>query len=256
MFAVFTVWLLPAYSEELTGRSIISEQQKRHLADNEFSAVELTITDRKGKEKKQEMVIYLSKIDGKTKSLIQYLAPANIRGVGLLTWEQEGDHEDDQWMYLSAARKVKRIAGGNKKNQFMGTDMAFEDMRVEDMETHAYALLENETVSGKPCWKIEATPSTEKEKKESGYGKRIMWVDQSNYYTLKMDFFDHHDRHIKTALFDDVRHMNDTLFRSFKITWERHRKKTSTTMIYGTIDIDSHHKNSLFTQSYMKRPVR
>ena len=263
LFWIITViWLgicpgiCPALAGEVTGRSIIEEQQRRHLADNEFSKVDLTLIDRKGKEKHQKMVIYLSKTKGKTKTLIQYIAPANIRGVGLLTWEQGKDKEDDQWLYMSASRSIKRIAGGSKKNQFMGTDMAFEDMRPENTDTHEYTLMDDETIFERKCWKIEAIPSTEKEKKDSGYGKRVMWVDQSNYFTLKVDYYDHHGRHIKTAVFEDVRPLTGQLYRSFKVTWSRIRHKTRTVMVYEKIDLDVLHKDIIFTKNYMKRPVK
>lgn len=244
------------WTGDLTGRQIVEEQQDRHIADNEYSDVDLTLKDRKGKEKQQEMVIYTAKKDGKTKTLIQYHSPANIRGVGLLTWEQGKDKDDDQWLYMSASRSTKRIAGGSKKNQFMGTDMAYEDMRPENLDTHEYTLVGEEIVGDKNCWKIESLPSTKKEKQDSGYGKRVMWVDQTNYMTLKVDFYDHHDRHIKVALFEDIRPMSGKLFRSFQVTWNRIRQKTTTIMAYGKIDLDTKHKDILFTQNYMKRPIR
>ena len=250
-------WMVSmVWAGDLTGRQIIEEQQDRHIADNEYSDVNLTLVDRKGKEKHQKMVIYTSKKEGKTRTLIQYHAPANIRGVGLLTWEQGKDKDDDQWLYMSAARSTKRIAGGSKKNQFMGTDMAFEDMRPENLDTHKYTLVGEEMMGDKNCWKIESFPSTEKEKKDSGYGKRVMWVDQSNYMTLKVDYYDHHDRHIKIALFEDIRPMSGKLFRSFKVTWNRIRQKTTTIMDYKKIDLDTRHKDIMFSQNYMKRPIR
>lgn len=242
-------------ADDLTGRQIIEEQQNRHTADNEFSDVTLILVDRKGKEKHQHMVIYTLKNQAKTKSLIQYLGPANIRGVGLLTWEQ-GDREDDQWLYMSASRSFKRIAGGCKKNQFMGTDMAFEDLRAENLDVHEYIRRPDNTIADQKCWVIEAIPSTEMEKKLSGYGKRELWIDQSNFYPVKVDFFDPHGRHTKTATFEDVRPVKGKLYRSFKVTWDRVRQKTSTIMAYEKIDLDTPNKNGLFTQNYMKRPIR
>lgn len=251
------VWgFAPAGAEDLTGRQIVEEQQNRHVADNEMAKVALTLIDRKGKEKHQEMVIYTSKKEGKTRSLIQYHAPANIRGVGLLTWEQGEDQDDDQWMYMSASKATKRIAGGSKKNQFMGTDMAFEDMRPENLDTHEYTLKGEEAVDANPCWKIEAVPSTDREKEESGYGKRIMWVDKAHYFTLKVEYFDHHDRHIKTALFEEIKPMGGQLFRSFKVTWKRLSQKTSTIMDYQDIDLETRHTDMMFTKNYMTRPIR
>lgn len=248
--------LVPAAAADLTGRGIIEEQQDRHSADNEMSTIQLILIDRKGKEKHQKMVMYTAKKEGKTKSLIQYHEPANIRGVGLLTWEQGEDKDDDQWMYMSASKSTKRIAGGSKKNQFMGTDMAFEDMRPENLDTHEYTLVGEEEMAGNLCWRIEAVPSTEREKKESGYGKRIMWVDKATYYTLKVDYFDHHERHIKTAVFEEIKPMRGNLFRSFKVTWTQIRQKTATIMEYTDIDLETEHTDMMFSKNYMKRPVR
>ncbi len=245
-----------AVAEELTGRSILEEQERRHVSEYEFGEVAMTLIDRNGKKSQREIRVYHLERDEKSKILIQFLEPANISGTGLLTWEMEGGKEDDQWLYLPAARVVKRIAGGGKKNQFMGTDLAYEDLRLEDLDSHKYTLMGEETVSGRKCWKIEALPATEYEKKTSGYGKRIMYVDQGHYFQIKIDFFDHHDRHVKTALFEDIRQVKGQLYRPYNITVDRIRKKTSTIMIRKTVDIDTPRKDVIFTQSYMKRPVK
>lgn len=114
----------------------------------------------------------------------------------------------------------------------MGTDMAFEDMRPENLDTHTYTLTGEDLVFNRKCWIIESAPASEREKKESGYGLRMMWVDQSNYYTLKVKYYDHHSRHMKTAIFEDIRQLDTKLFSSFKVTWSRIRQKTKTIMTY------------------------
>ncbi len=258
LWIVLVIWggLSVGAAGELTGKNIIEEQQNRHIIDHEFSQVNLTLVDRMGKEKHQKLVIYAVKKEGKTKTLIQYHTPAKLHGVGLLTWEQGKDKEDDQWLYLSASRSTKRIAGGSKKNQFMGTDLAFEDMRPENLDAHEYTLVGEENIFNHKCWKIQAIPATEKEKKISGYGKRIMWVDQSNYFTLKVDFYDLHDRHIKTAVFENVRNLSGQVFRSYTARWQRIRQKTTTIVTYEKIDITTSHKDIIFTKNYMKRPIK
>jgi len=138
-----------AFAGELTGRSILEEQERRHVSEYEFGEVAMTLIDRNGKESQREIRVYHLERDERSKILIQFLEPANISGTGLLTWEMEGGKEDDQWLYLPAARVVKRIAGGGKKNQFMGTDLAYEDLRVEDLDSHKYTLMGKETVSGR-----------------------------------------------------------------------------------------------------------
>ncbi len=259
IFLVFTLVLgfaITASAGELTGRAILEEQDRRHVSDNELGDLEMTLINRKGKESKRLTRAHHIKKDGQSKILIQFLTPANISGVGLLTWEHGEGKEDDQWLYLPAAKSVKRIAGGGKKNQFMGTDLAYEDLRFEDLDSHEYKLLGEDTVSGRKGWKIEALPSTDEEKQTSGYGKRILWVDQENYFQLKIEFYDHSDRHVKTILFEDNRQMKGLLYRSFKATVERHKKKTTTILVVKKIDVEAKNENLIFTQNYMKRPVK
>jgi len=82
-------------------------------------------------------------------------------------------------------------------------------------------------------------------------------VDQDQYFQIKIDFYDHHDRHVKTALFEDIRQVKGQLYRPYKVTAvERIRKKTSTILLRKTLDIDTPRNDVLFTQSYMKRPVK
>ena len=242
-------------AEKLTGRSILEEQNKRHVSDNESGEMAMTLIDRKGKESQRKVKAYHLKKDDKSKILIQFLEPANISGTGLLTWEQTEGKEDDQWLYLPASRAVKRIAGGGKKNQFMGTDLSYEDLQFEDLDRHKYTLMGEETLSGQKCWKIEAVP-TENEKKNTGYGKRIMYVDQGNYFQLKIDYYDNSGRHIKTALFEDIRPEKGQMHRPYKVTMTRIRKKTSTIIITTKIDLETPTKDATFTQNYMKRPVK
>lgn len=255
--AIFSGLSFPVAGAELTGRSILEEQERRHVSGNELSEMDMTLIDRKGKESQRKVRVHHLKKDDQSKILIQFLEPAKIAGVGLLTWEQGKGKEDDQWLYLPASKSVKRIAGGGKKNQFMGTDLAYEDLRFEDLDSHEYKLVGEETVSGKKCWKIEAYPSTEDEKKTSGYGKRIMWVDQEIYFNLKVEFYDHSGRLIKTAVFEDIRKIKDQLYRPYKATVTRVVKKTSTVLVTTKDEVDAGGiQENIFTQTYMKRPIK
>ena len=82
-----------------------------------------------------------------------------------MTWQQQS-REDDQWLYMPAlGEKLKRIAGGGKKNYFMGTDFSYEDLRNEKLDDHTYHLIKEETLEGKNCYLIEALPANEEEKR-------------------------------------------------------------------------------------------
>ena len=160
----------------------------------------MTLIDPTGKEKERELQILSSSDEaGLSKVLIKFLAPPDIRNTGLLTWEQPGDKEDDQWLYLPATRTPKRIASSGKKGSFMNTDLAYEDLRPEDLDAHTYNVLREEDLGGQKCWVIEALPSTDKEKLESGYGKRVFWVRKDLYLTVQTEFYNKSDKLLQTA---------------------------------------------------------
>src|SRR5574341_1158535 len=127
--------------EQLTGRQIMEKQKQLHESKDEDFKQDMQLIDRNGNVSKREVANYYLKTPEKlTKTMIIFLAPADVRGTGLLTWEQKA-REDDQWLYLPASGKERRIAASGKKNKFMGTDFAYEDLRPENLDTHTYNLL-------------------------------------------------------------------------------------------------------------------
>ena len=160
--------------------------------------------------------------------LIKFLAPADIRNTGLLTWEQPGDKEDDQWIYLPATRTPKRIASSGKKGAFMNTDLAFEDLRPEDLDAHTYNVLREEDLGGQKCWVIEALPSTDKEKLESGYGKRVFWVRKDLHLTVQTEFYNKSDKLLKRQTFSDLVNVGGEMWRAKRVRVETLDRKTAT----------------------------
>ena len=96
----------------------------------------------------------------------------------------------------------------------MGTDLAYEDLRPEDLDAHTYNVLREEDLGGQKCWVIEAVPSTDKEKLESGYGKRVFWVRKDMYLTVQTEFYNRSDKLIKRATFSDLANVGGDVWRA------------------------------------------
>lgn len=230
--------LSPAGASALTGREIVKEQQTRHESRSEVTLSTMVVESRPGDARTRRLVVQTDKdANNASRSLLKYLEPRDIRNVGLLTWQQPGDADDDQWMYLAASGQTKRIVGGAKKNAFMGTDLAFEDMRPEDMEVHDYTLTGEETVDGQATWVIEAVPSTEAEKRDSGYAKRIFWIRQDNYMTVRTSFRDRRDRELKTATVENLEHISGDMWRGNRTVYTTVRSGSVTTSTVDSRDI-------------------
>ncbi|MDM8541075.1 outer membrane lipoprotein-sorting protein [Desulfococcaceae bacterium HSG9] len=279
IMAVFCGIPFPGVAEELTGNSIIEEMRKRHTVDNELNEIAMTLIDRNGQEIRQSIRIHFSKNDGENTSRyltsVQYLSPANIRGVELLTHGQKKGKPDEQWMYLPADRSFKQISGNSTIRQFIGPDIAFEDIRLDNLDGHEFKLIGEDFLFGRKAWKIatnsvcngdwdapsdadvgkinpvSTTYGLKEKADDSPYGKLIIWVDQVHYYPLKIEFYSPNPnvRHVKTVLFEDIRQIKGPLHRSFKITWKRIRQNTSTVLLCRKIEVDVPNKDTAFSRN-------
>lgn len=252
---VASLFLLSAASfssAEMTGREIMEKQKSLHEVKDQKEAHLMKLVNKKGKVRKRKMLTYAMKTaSGVNRSMLVFMAPKDIRGTGLLTWEQK-DRDDDQWLYLPASKKEKRISSSGKKNRFMGTDFAYEDMRPEDLDAHKYSLLGSEVIDGNDCYVIEALPATAKEKKESGYSKRSIWVRKDIFFTVKADFYNKRGRLFKTQKNIKLTKVTDRAWRSNLIVMKDLKKKHETHLAVKKRVVNTGLKENLFTLRKLK----
>ncbi len=148
--------------------------------------MKMTLINAAGLESQRKMVMLVREFQGEgDKTLITFKFPRDIKGTGLLTYEHL-DTADDQWLYLPALKRVKRIASANKTGSFVGSEFSYEDISSHQPEKYTYRYLREDLDNGIPVWVIDQYPKDLK----SGYTKIITWVDQSNYQTVKQEYFD------------------------------------------------------------------
>lgn len=181
-------WLLvltPTTVSAQSASEIMQRQRERHRVRDEDEVLVTTLIDRNGNQK-QRKVARRSRtgLDDLNKILVRFLAPRDVENTGLLTWEAK-DGNDDQWLYLPATRRVKRVATSGKKDKFMGTEFAYEDLRAEGIGLNTYTLLGQESIDGQECWVVQAVPASEQQARDSGHTRRTLWVRTDNYVTVK-----------------------------------------------------------------------
>jgi uncharacterized protein len=183
---------------------------------------------------------------------VRFLAPRDVENSGLLIWEAK-DGDDSQWLYLPAVKKAKRIASSAKKNRFMGTDLAFEDLRPESLGVHDYKLLGSESIDGHDCWIIEATPATEKQASESGYSKRKLWVRKDNYWAVKREYYDKRDKLEKVQTDRKIKQIKGTVWRADEVEMQDVQNGTKTIVTIERRVQDQGLKDSFFTETELAR---
>ncbi|MFQ5902436.1 MAG: outer membrane lipoprotein-sorting protein [Candidatus Binatia bacterium] len=250
---IFCLPMLSTAGAEMTGRQIMEKQEELHEAKDEEFRQDMLLIDRHGNTRKRDVVNYfLKKSNGLNKTVIIFLAPADVRKTGLLTWEQK-DRDDDQWLYLPAMRKAKRIASSGKKNKFMGTDFAYEDLRPEDLDAHTYNLIGSEKIAGQDCYVVEALPATKKEKRESGYSKKKFWVRKDIFFTIKKEFYNKQGQLEKESMDEDLEKISGSMWRSKKVTMKDLKAKHQTVLITTSRKINKGVPERKFTLRELKK---
>ncbi len=169
--------------------------------------LKIRIVDRRGGERKRELMIYLKKYpEDRSRTIVFFEAPPDVKGVGFLQWASPHD-KDEQWLFVPELKRVRQISGGAKRESFVGTDFSFNDLAImsqiidwTEADAHA-ALLRDEDVDGHPCQVIEFTPGT----KDFGYGKIVIWVRNDDSVIVKYSMHDTAGRQEKVLTLGDVR---------------------------------------------------
>ncbi|MEW5733865.1 MAG: outer membrane lipoprotein-sorting protein [Thermodesulfobacteriota bacterium] len=180
-----------APSLEAQAREIM---QKVHDRDDGKTAVmeqEMILIDKKGGQRVRRIKSYGKDFGKDSYSIMFFLEPADVRDTSFLTYDyDQEDKDDDQWLYLPALKKVKRIASKDKDGSFMGSDFTYGDMTKRELSKFTYKILQEDTVNGQKCWVIEATPINDDVVDEYGYTKSIVWVRQDNFVVIRAKFWE------------------------------------------------------------------
>lgn len=247
--------LLTTFALAETGLEIMEQVDAQPVPENMNAVVTMTLENKRGQQRIRTIQRYQKEYAGsefENKSLIFFLEPADERGTGFLQWNyREAGKDDDQWLYLPALGREKRIAAAEKNSEFMGTDFTYEDMGDRDISLYTYNLLNEETVAGETCWKIEGLAKD----KSRAYQKMVSWISKDKLQPILVHFFDKRGEQIKTLELGDYEQIN-----GFWIAKTMHMKnlkrKHQTTLEIKKIDLKKNLDDNLFTIRMLKRGVR
>ncbi|MBU0620703.1 MAG: outer membrane lipoprotein-sorting protein [Gammaproteobacteria bacterium] len=176
----------PVAAADLSARDIMQRVDDRDDGDNNSSEMEMILIDKSGHERVRKLRSF-NKDKGEDKMRIMFfLEPADVKDTGFLTFDyDDAKKDDDQWLYLPALRKTKRIASSDKSGSFMGSDFNYADMTRKDLDAYDFKILKEEEVRGSKTWVIEAVPKTREEIEETGYTKSVLFVRQDNFIVVR-----------------------------------------------------------------------
>ncbi|MDH3729006.1 MAG: outer membrane lipoprotein-sorting protein [Myxococcales bacterium] len=228
------------------GLEIATEADRRDTGFGDTTAdMIMILRNKKGQESKREMEIRTLEVKGDgDKSLTVFHSPRDVRGTALLTFSH-GVKPDDQWLYLPALRRVKRIASNNKSGPFMGSEFAYEDLSSQEVEKYTYKYIKDDEVAGVACFLIERYPVD----KDSGYTKQQLWLDKDEYRARKIDYYDRKGQLLKTFTPSDYEKFLGKYWRAHKMMMVNHQNGKSTELIWSNFKFKNGLKDNDFTRT-------
>ncbi len=182
------------------------------------------------------------------KSLFVFERPRDVKGTALLAHSHR-DRGDDQWLYLPALKRVKRISSSNRSGSFMGSEFSYEDMGTQEVEKFTYRYRGEEPCGKLTCTVVERFPTD----RRSGYTRQVVWQDRDELRAWKIQYYDRKNSHLKTLTFSKYRKFLDRFWQSHEMKMVNHQTGKSTVLRWKDYKFRTGLRESEFTRTGLRR---
>ncbi len=241
---------IQARAQKLTGRDIVEKAYNLPSGKDKTSILTMTLINSNGSTRVRKIKQFTKDLGSVEKSIMFFLSPADVKNTSFMNWSYDNDKPDDQWIYLPALKKVKRISSDSKSDYFMGSDFTYDDLGDRKLDADVHKLLREETVDGIACYVVESVPKDE----DYIYSKTITWIRKENFVGLKKDFYDEDGELLKTLSIKEVKHISGIWVITHS---EMHnvQKNHTTIMKLTDVKINTGVPASMFTERMMMRGI-
>lgn len=236
---------IPA-SAQLTGQQIMEKVYNKPSGDDMQGELVMTLVNSRGEQRVRNLKQFI-RDDGKVEKKIMFFqSPADVRNTSFMNWSYDDGRDDDQWIYLPALKRTKRISSDSKGDYFMGSDFTYDDLGDRHPSEDNHKLLREETINGNVCYVVESVP------KASGYmySKTINWVMKDSFLGLKREFYDPKGNLLKTLTiqkFDEI----SGIWTILETEMHNVQKKHKTLMRFTNVQYNKGLNDSQFTERVM-----
>ncbi|MBE9532471.1 MAG: outer membrane lipoprotein-sorting protein [Proteobacteria bacterium] len=254
LYALLILVLLPlssfAETPEEKGLKIAIEADRRDDGFGDYRTdLVMVLRNRNGDESRREMKTRNLEAAGDgDKSLSLFQTPRDVKGTAFLSFSHKSGL-DDQWLYLPALKRVKRISSSNKSGSFMGSEFAYEDIASNEIEKYTYLYLKDEPCDELTCFVYERRPTDP----NSGYTRQVVSMDTGEYRIQKIVFYDRKDSLMKTLLYKDYNQYLDKFWRAGEMRMTNHQTGKSTTLIWKEYKFKTGLTDKDFNKNALKR---
>ena len=231
---------------QLDGAQIMQKVYDLPTGDDTQGELTMTLANKQGEQRVRKLNQYIKNEEDVEKKIMFFTSPADVRGTSFMNWSYTDGKDDDQWIYLPALKRTKRISSGSKGDYFMGSDFTYDDLGDRHPIEDIHKLLREETIDGKACYVVESTPKDE----DYMYSKTITWVMKDNFIGLQREFYDEDGDLLKTLKIHDYNKING-FWTILKTEMKNVQKNHKTIMQFSDVKKNQGISSSKFTERSM-----
>lgn len=237
---------LISFSSAMDGQTVAQMVFDRYNGEDSSSKVQMLLIDKRNKKRAMSLSVYSKDYGDLTKSITIFIAPASINGTAFLTWENK-NRDDDQFLYLPALRRVRRIASKQKKNRFVNSDYFYEDLERRSVDKDTHIILKSEKYYNYNCWILESKP---KDRSSTQYGKRLSWVIKDIYLVIKQEYYGKKGKLKKIFYAKKIKKIQG-IWTVIESEMRDLKKKHRTLMRYSKLQYNKNIPDKIFTKGYL-----
>ena len=238
-------------AQEMTAREIIEKVYNRAEGDDQTSNLTMTLVNKNGKERIRKIKQFTKDMGDMEKNIMFFQSPAEVKNTSFMSWSYDDENKsDDQWIYLPALKKTKRISSDSNNDYFMGSDFTYDDLGDRKLDDDTHELLREEAIDGVDYYVVESISKDE----DYMYSKTITWIRKDNYIGLKKEFYDEDEDLLKILHIKKFENISGFLVITNS---EMHnvQKDHKTMMVLSDININTGISDSKFSERMMMRGI-
>jgi len=213
--------------------------------------VKMVITDKGGNKRERESIILRKDVkDGGDQNYFVYFhMPADVRRMTyMVNKHAQLDKDDDRWLYMPALDLVKRIAAGDKRTSFVGSDFLYEDVSGRSLDEDTHELIQTTE-------QIYVVKNVPKKPDAVEFSYFNVAIDRKTFVPMKMEFFDKQGRLYRTIESKKVEKIQE-FYTVVKSEVKDLKKESKTEMEFSEVQYNINLSDDLFTERYLRRPPR
>jgi hypothetical protein len=228
----------PGRGRSLSPQAVAQQVQDRDTGRDSRAEMRMRLVDRQGRVRERALTLATLRAAAGDKTLVRFTYPNDIRGTSFLVWEHP-EADDERFLYLPALGRVRRIAGEEKQESFVGSDLSYEDIGGRDVADYTYTFADENASwtaadgSRQAAWALESLAKDE----DADYPRSVSVVLKDRFIVVHADIYNRRNERAKVF---DVRRLErvDGIWTVLDLTVANERDRTRTDLATSAIRYD------------------